>query len=171
MQTIRMKIDEERDLYNPLDPDGLMLSDDVKAYILEHLEERKLGQDVELIVSSEEALDEEKLRTALNEWVDDEYEDCRREVRRNHLQQYWMLGIGVVFIALSVAIEAAVGAVWYNIVSTIGAFSMWEAAGIWIIQNPGLRLRQRKILSLKEKLSLRLQTAGAASVAKTEEVL
>lgn len=53
MHTIKFKIDEEKDLYNPFDVDGILLSEDVKNYISGQLTSRKIGDHVEIsIVSS-----------------------------------------------------------------------------------------------------------------------
>jgi hypothetical protein len=51
-------------------------------------------------------------------------------------------------------LQPTVGVVWFTVLSTIGAFSMWEAASIWIIQNPKLRMRKRAISRLKERFTL-----------------
>ena len=40
MYEIKLKIQDEADLYNPLDPDRVLLSDDVVSYILRKYEER-----------------------------------------------------------------------------------------------------------------------------------
>ena len=58
MHTIKFKIDEEKDLYNPFDVDGILLSEDVKNYISGQLTSRKIGDHVEIsIVSSKESFE------------------------------------------------------------------------------------------------------------------
>ena len=70
-----------------------------------------------------------------------------------------MFAVGVCFIAVSLALESKVGVVWFTVLSTIGAFSMWEAASIWIIQNPRLRLRKRIVGKLKDNISISVESA------------
>ena len=56
-----------------------------------------------------------------------------------------MFGIGVLFIGVGLLLADRLPALTGEIISTIGAFSMWEAAGIWIVENPGNRIKQRWI--------------------------
>ena len=63
------------------------------------------------------------------------------------IQQLWMFIVGFVFIGLSLMIDETSNAVLFTVLSTIGAFSMWEAASIFIIQNP--KLRRRKFILKK----------------------
>ena len=143
MYTIKIKVDEEKDLYNSFDADDVLLSEDVKSYITGRLVGRKLGDHVEIMIVSSNPIDKDRLRKAFHTWNTEEEQDIKREYRRNILQQFWMFVVGVVFIALSLFFEDKVGMVWYTVLSTIGAFSMWEAASILIIQNPRLRMRKK----------------------------
>ena len=161
MHTIKFKIDEEKDLYNPFDVDDILLSEDVKNYISGQLTSRKIGDQVEILIISQKPIDKEKVEKAFYQWIADEEMDIKREFRKNLLQQFWMFGIGVLFIALSLAFEDKVGMVWYTVLSTIGAFSMWEAASIWIIQNPKLRMRKRITTAIGEHAVVRIDNKRA----------
>ncbi len=159
MHTVKLKIEEEKDLYDPFDPDGESLSGDVKAYIVDRIPERKLGDDVELQIIAAEPLDRERLKRAFCRWYDVEERKLKSEYRKNLVQQLHMFAVCVCFIAVSLALESKVGVVWFTVLSTIGAFSMWEAASIWIIQNPRLRLRKRIVGKLKDNISISVESA------------
>lgn len=61
------------------------------------------------------------------------------------LKQFWMFGIGVLFIAFGLYTSDKLPALIGEIISTIGAFAMWETASIWIVENPENRIKQRWI--------------------------
>ena len=143
MYTIKLQVEKEKELYHPFDPDDTLISDSVKDYILDRLKENNAGDEVQIQIQSQDSIDEDHIRKAVLNWTAEEKRSLKAEHRKNTIQQLWMFGVGVLFLAISLALEAKVGLVWYTVLSTIGAFSMWEAASIWIIQNPKLRLQRR----------------------------
>ena len=159
MHTIRLHIEGEQALYNAFDPEGELLADDVKAYILDRMRERSPGEGVELELVTPGPIDQARAQRAFQRWVEEEEQLVRAECRRNMLQQLWMFGVGVLFVVVSLMLEAKVGDVWFTILSTIGAFSLWEASSIWIVQNPKLRLHKRVIDKLKHQFRLRFVSA------------
>ena len=154
MQDITLNVTDEEQLYNSLDPRRNLLNNEVKDYLLNQVQIEGPKKGVNLIVSSTIAIDEERFTASIDRWIQDEEQTIRATARRNAIQQVWMFGIGVLFIALSLMLQPTVGVVWFTVLSTIGAFSMWEAASIWIIQNPKLRMRKRAISRLKERFTL-----------------
>lgn len=154
MQNITLNVTDEERLYNSLDPRRNLLNNEVKDYLLNQVQIEGPKNGVNLIVSSTIAIDEERFTASIDRWIQDEEQTIRAAARRNAIQQVWMFGIGVLFIALSLMLQPTVGVVWFTVLSTIGAFSMWEAASIWIIQNPKLRMRKRAISRLKERFTL-----------------
>ena len=153
MHTIELNVRGEEDLYNPFTGQK-MLSDDAKAYILERLKERELHDTVELRVLAAEPVDEERLRQAMSNWFAHEQQAIKKERKSNMIEQIVMFAIGLFFITLSLLLQDRVGAVWFTVLSTLGAFSTWEAASIWIVRNP--KLRRRKVLNEKLAKGLRI---------------
>ncbi len=96
------------------------------------------------------------MKQAFHQWICDEDEGIKREFHKNNVQQAWMFGVGVLFIAVSLLLDGKVGMVWYTVLSTIGAFSMWEAAGIWIIHNPKLRMRKKIAKAIGENAEIKI---------------
>ena len=80
MHTIKFKIDEEKDLYNPFDVDDILLSEDVKNYISGQLTSRKIGDHVEISIISQKPIDKEKVEKAFYQWIADEEMDIKRRL-------------------------------------------------------------------------------------------
>jgi len=157
--SIALSVENEKELYNALDPQQDLLSGDVKEYLTEKLQSLDKKDDVELCVCAKSPIDEERLKSAIDRWVQEENASLIATRRRNTLQQIWMFGLGVLFITISLALQPVVNVVWFTVLSTIGAFSMWEAASIWIVQNPKLSMRKRIVARLSKQLTYRFSTS------------
>ena len=142
---IKLRIHSEDELYNPFDEDNRTLSSDVADYLYERYKEKGLKEKLEIHITSDEDIDIEKLRSAFFSYCDSQRMQLLKEKNRNMIKQAWMFGIGVLFIAFGLYASDRLPALTGEIISTIGAFSMWEAASIWIVQNPENRIRQRWI--------------------------
>lgn len=151
---INIVIREEENAYNPFDPSGETISDDVKSYLQEKFRDRSIGDKIKLHIISEEQIDEEKFKKALHLWIEKEAQRNRKERQLNNIQMLRMLIIGAVFIAVSIALEIKVGVIWYTILSTIGAFSMWEAASYWLVKNPKLKHDKLVIRKLSDEVDI-----------------
>ncbi|MBR6444437.1 MAG: hypothetical protein IKS63_03305 [Firmicutes bacterium] len=156
MNIIKLKVENESDLYNPFDMEGKTLSDDVKNYIMEKLQLDKSDKGVEIRVFANEEIDRGKLEDALNEWVDQEEGMAQKSYRRNLIQQLFMFIFGLVFIVLSILLESKINVIWSTILSTIGAFSIWESCSIWIVRNPKLKIRRRIIKKLRTNHTVKI---------------
>jgi len=153
MQDIIVKANCESDLYNHYSGTS-ELSTDLREYI--ELKQRRISlhQDMRIIIVTKQPVDEERMKQAFNDWYDEEFILLKREARINIMRQLWMFIIGAMFIAVSITIEKFVDKVAFTILSTIGAFAMWEMAGVWIIQNPRLRQRRRMLRQLRDKCTI-----------------
>ena len=154
MNTIKLRIEEEKELYNHFDPDGTLLSEDVKTYVLSQVTEKPMPDPYTISIVSPAAVDEDRVRLAFKRWIAEEENAIKEGYKRNLFQQLWMFTVGVIFITLSLFLKEKVSVVWFTVLSTIGAYSMWEAASIWIIHNP--RLRRRLIMVKKLKNDTRI---------------
>lgn len=151
---IDVKLNEEADLYHPLDPNRETLSDEVVAYILDKKKDKPIGDSIRLTIFSEEPVDEAHARSVMDQWLKSMGERNRRERMLNIYRMVRLLIIGAIIIAISIAIQRKVGAVWYTIISTIGAFSIWEAGNIVIIKNPKLKSDRLVIKRASEKVEI-----------------
>lgn len=160
MYSITLNVESEEELYNSLDPQQNLLADNVKAYVYDKLQARDQPDGVELCVCSKVPIDEERFKSAIDRLIEEENRSIHASRKRNRIQQALMFGAGVLFIALSLALQPVVNVVWFTVLSTIGAFSMWEAASIWIVRGPQLRLREFIVSRLSKQLTYRFTTHG-----------
>ena len=58
--------------------------------------------------------------------------------------------------ALSLLVQSQVNTLTYTILSTIGAFAMWVAAAIWIVENPKRRVRRHIFDKLKQDVDVEI---------------
>lgn len=65
----------------------------------------------------------------------------RRDAKKDFVAQICLFGVGIILIALSIFLQDKVSPVHFAIISTLGTFSIWEGASIWIIRSPALRRR------------------------------
>lgn len=150
MFDVRVKIDREEDLYCGFDETGLTLNGDVLDYITKALEERHKGEKLRLCFVSALDLDEGRLEQAIGRYMQSVERSVKRLKRSSWLNSLRLLAIGVVFIILGLAFESRMSAVMAAIVSTIGSFSVWEAANVWIQEFPAIRARERAVSFLKQ---------------------
>ena len=152
MYDVRVSVEHEEDLYNRLDPSGTLLSDEVKSYIFDSVQQKSFREQVEITFISPQEIDRDRLEAALERWADDEMSVIRSERHRNLIKELRLLMLGVAFIALSFAVQQLVDSVVYTLLSTIGVFSIWEAANIWIVENPHLKLRLRTMTRVRSRV-------------------
>ena len=150
MFEVRVKIDREEDLYCGCDEAGLTLNEDVLAYITKALEGRRRGDKLRLCFVSALDLDERRLEKAIERYMQSVERSVKRLKRSSWLNSLRLLAIGVIFIVLGLVFTDRMGAVAAAIVSTIGSFSVWEAANVWIQQFPAIRARERAVMFLKQ---------------------
>ncbi len=153
MKDIIIRANCESDLYNHYSGNP-ELSTDLREYI--ELKQRRISQhqDMRIIIVTKQPVDEERMKQAFADWNDEEWQLLKREARTNITRQLWMFFLGAIFIAVSISLEKFVDKVAFTILSTIGAFAMWEMAGVWIIQNPRLRQRRRMLRQLRDRCTI-----------------
>ena len=163
-QEIILLVDNEKDLYTPFSPE-YEFSDQVIAYITSKMEGMH-SQNLVLKVVSEVPVNEEHFRAAVRSWIEAGEAQLERERKRNIIKQAWMFGAGAAFIAISLLLEKSIPVLPYTILSTIGAFSIWEASSVWIIQRPKNRLKKRMISRLKRDGSVEFEAGSTAQTGR-----
>ena len=142
---IQIKISDESELYCSFDPERLTLSDDVIDYIFTRYKEKSIKNRLVITIVSDKPVDMENLKKAFRKYLNDQSFILKREKRTNMIKQLWMFGIGALFVIFGLAASSHISLLTSEIVSTIGAFSLWEAASIWIVENPYNRIKQKWI--------------------------
>ena len=134
------------------------LNSEFVDYVIGKLKESEKLDPLQLIFQSREPLDEQRVRDSISMWVKNEKHELKREEHTSKLRQMWMLAIGVVFVALSIAVELIVSEFSFTILSTIGAFALWEAANLWIVETPQLRIRRLFVKHMNENYTVIFKT-------------
>ncbi len=70
MYDITIHVEDEKDLYNSFDSSRETLSDDFVSYIEEQLEGRKIIENVQLILRSDNPIDSNQLEKALDSFLE-----------------------------------------------------------------------------------------------------
>ena len=150
MYEVRIRIHEEKDLYNILDPDQVMLSYEIISYVNRKYREREHNDDYRLHVISDVPVDQDRVRKSFASYLDHEQKIESREHHICTLKQIKMVIIGIVFIGLWLMAEGMTDLIFVEILSVIGSFAMWEAANIRISEKPRIRIRRIRLLILSE---------------------
>ena len=67
-----------------------------------------------------------------------------------------MFAIGIIFTVLSVVLEQNENIVSLTVLSAIGGFAMWDAAQVWISENPVIKLKKKILQQLSDEFELRI---------------
>ena len=148
--TVHIRIREEADLYNDFDPSGETLSGELCDYFESTLKERRLGECMHLHIVSENDIDHERLRTAIRRYSEKKALVQRRERKAYQLNAIRMFGIGIFFVLLGIFLHGQFGTVVTTVIETLGSFSIWEAANVWLEEMPKLRLKDRMARFLRD---------------------
>jgi hypothetical protein len=157
MKEIYINVDSESDIYSTFGGPG-DLNGEFVDYVIGKLKDSELLEPVQLIFQSHEAMDEQRVRDSISMWIKNEKHELQREEHTNKLHQLWLLIIGVVFVAISIAVELLVSEFSFTVLSTIGAFALWEVANGWIVENPQLRLRRLLVKHMNNNYSVIFKT-------------
>ena len=140
---INLRIHSEDELYNPFDEEHQTISSDVIDYLYSRYQEKDLRDKLTVHIISDDPIDVDNLQAAFRGYLNSLQKTLAKERRKNAVKQIWMFGIGVLFIGSGLIMSDRLPALSGEIISTIGAFSMWEAASIWIVENPKNRISRR----------------------------
>ena len=152
MNKIKLLAEDEKELFHSYDPDEESFTDDIKSYLLHCLKKIDADREITLQVISAQPISEERIQKAADNWIKEEKEEIREQNRENMIHQLWMFGIGIVFLSISIILQPKVDLIWYTILSTIGSLSIWEAASVWIVENPKLRKHLKTLEKLEKNI-------------------
>lgn len=157
MKEIYINVDSESDIYSTFGGPG-DLNGEFVDYVIGKLKESEILEPVQLVFQSREPMDEQRVRDSISMWIKNENHDLQREERANKLRQLWLLIIGVAFVAVSIAVEVLVSEFSFTVLSTIGAFALWEVANGWILENPQLRIRRLLVKHMNNNYTVIFKT-------------
>jgi hypothetical protein len=142
---IPVKVENENDLYEKFLPSGLSFSSDLTAYLEDCLEDRELGENVSLELQSSQELDMEHFRDAFHVFMEKLIVRNNKEIHLADLKAILFLLMGIVFVAIGVAVANRVDMIVASIISAIGSYAMWGAAATFIETLPTLRVKKKRL--------------------------
>ncbi len=146
---MKIKINNEEELYNSFDKFEETLSDDLISYIKnkEEISSIKEKEDIEIISTNK--IDENKFRNSFKKYCEEQLILISRKQKINKTKQIWMLILGILFIILSILLADKINVIILEIISTIGSFSIWESANSWLLQSKAIKLDKLRTKKLK----------------------
>lgn len=151
MYEIKLKIHDESDLYNPLDPDAELLSEDVTSYFNRKYREKTDPIEKTVIhIFSDVPLDEERVRKNIASYTENELSILSKRKKRSLFKEIWLSILGVIFIALWLLLESVTESVVATVVCIVGWFAVWEAANIWLVESPEMRVEKLRLKKMEK---------------------
>jgi len=157
MKEIYINVESENDIYSTFGGPG-DLNGEFVDYVIGKLKESEILEPVQLVFQSREPMNEQRVRDSLSMWIKKERHELQREEHTNKLHQLWLLIIGVAFVAISIAVELLVSEFSFTVLSTIGAFALWEVANGWIVDNPQLHIRRLLVKHMNNNYTVIFKT-------------
>lgn len=148
MYEINLRIHEESDLYDPLDESCRTLSGDVSEYLEKQYGKKNMDDEIILKIKCDGAVDYERVRGAFQELIREQEVHNANQKRFNRIKQLWLFCVGVIFVTAAILLDGVLGSVPVELISIVGSFAVWEAANIWIVENPRTRLAKRTFKKL-----------------------
>lgn len=148
MYEINLKIQDESELYNPFDESCRTLNSDVSDYLAEQYGRKETGDEIVLKIKCGGPLNFDRVRGAFQELIKEQELHNANQKRFNRIKQLWLFCVGVVFVAAGILLDGVLGSVPVELISIVGSFAVWEAANIWIVENPRTRLARRTLKKL-----------------------
>lgn len=148
MYEINLKIKDEKELYNPFDESCRTLNDNVSDYLAGQYGKKGMSDEIVLKIKCDGPVNFERIRVAFQELIREQEVHNSNQKRLNRIKQLWLLCIGIVFVAAAILLDGVFGSVPVELISIVGSFAVWEAANIWIVENPRTRLAKRTLKKL-----------------------
>ncbi len=148
MYEINLKIRDEEELYSPYDESRRTLSSDVSDYLAGQYGKKDTDDEIILKIKCDGAVDRERVCGAFQELIREQKVHNANQKRINRIKQLWLFCIGVVFVAAAILLDGVIGSVFVELISIVGSFAVWEAANIWIVENPRTRFAKRTLRKL-----------------------
>lgn len=148
---IKLKIHEESDLYSTFDPEKEILSDEVSSYLKKKFSENTFPfEKIELKIISEMPLNQERCKKNIRAYVENELNLLSRQKKRSIVKQIWLFALGIIFIALWLFLERITESVLATVVCIVGWFAVWEAANIWLVESPEMRIEKLRLQKMQK---------------------
>ena len=146
---MKIKIDNEDELYNSFDKFEETLSEDLLSFINNKAEVASIKEKEEIEIISTNKIDENKFKKSFEKYCDEQLILVNRQQKINKTKQIGMLIVGIIFIIFSILLADKINIIILEIISTIGSFSIWESANSWLLQSKTIKYNKLKVIKLK----------------------
>ena len=160
---IKLRVHDESELFSPMDPDQIMLSDDVidyfsRVFLNKH---RRLRESFAIqIITDVPVKNEEHIKAMIRREGEQQKDDIRHSLNRLMIKLICLAVGGAAILALWLYLSATRETVGVEILSIMGWVLVWEATSILVLQRPDLRRMWLNIDRLT-KAEITFQTANA----------
>lgn len=144
--TVRVSVQSGDDFLSPLSPDGApVISEETASFLSNSV--RHLRPDTALRFEIEEKgidrTEREVYEKAIRNYYHGEFAEVMRELRRNAIVSAVMTAAAALIFALAVIFDRmGADTVLLNMIDVVAWVFMWEAADIFLLQRPTLKLRR-----------------------------
>ena len=147
---MKVKINNESELYNTFDKFDETLSEDLISYINNKSQVFSLRNNEPIEIISFMKIDENKFNNAFQKYCNEQLLLVNRRQKLNTTKEIWLLLIGIIFIIFSITLTNKINVIILNIISTIGSFSIWEASNSWLLESKNIKFNKIKTMRLKD---------------------
>ena len=169
--TVRVSVQNGDDFLSPLSPDGApVISEETASFLSNSV--RHLRPDPALRFEIEEKgidrTEREVYEKAIRNYYHGEFAEVMRELRRNAIVSAVMTAAAALIFALAVIFDRmGADTVLLNMIDVVAWVFMWEAADIFLLQRPTLKLRRwRSFQMIRAEIAV---TEPARTAAETPD--
>jgi hypothetical protein len=145
---------EEESLYDPFCPSGLSFSGDLVEYLGDYIEDRKMGEDVQIELQAEQEPDMERFRNTYDKYIEKLIRRNKKDIHFSDFRAFASLILGAIFIMIGYTFADRFDTVTAEVISAVGSFAMWAAIALFIETIPTLRYKDR-VLKCFSKAEIR----------------
>ena len=134
-QIIKMKIQEESDLFSPLDPDRKLLSGEVTDYLFRSFQNtyKDKTEKYAIHITSDTPVNEESVKEKISEYICQEIDAINRSLKNLILKAVCLGIFGIVILSIWLFLSSSSENINLEILSIIGTVAVWESVSVIIM--------------------------------------
>ena len=147
---LKLRVHEESDLFSPLDPDQIQLSEDVISYLNRNYEilyrknmYRKDKDDYIIHIFSDTPVNENHIKDAIRTHGLQEEEIIRFDTKIESVKELVLGILGLVILSLWYVLSSSSEGVYLEIMTIVGWVAIWEAASSALLRRPQLMHKKK----------------------------
>ena len=141
IQTIKLKIQEEADLYSPFDPDQEMISEDVTDYLLNSFRSKRKSKkdDCRILIRSDSPIDKDNLKEKFSNHFLWKINEINRSLRELSFKAICLAVFGIIVLSLMFYLSTKTDSMLIEILDIISWVAIWEATTVIVIETHGYK--------------------------------